>query len=472
MNATEEFPGIADQLRRHAERRPDACAIASRHHQLSYAELAQAVQIRAGQLRADGIGSDACVALEIADPVAHLVACLALVQLGAASCALPPGRSPGQQQALMHSCGVTHRLGPDHHPVSLNASTGDATPTVDRAPVARLLMATSGTSGTPKIVVLHSSDLVAQAPRHVGDAGERFACLAAIEHNFVKRHRLYCVAQGATNVFLEPAGAPVADQCRALQVTVLHLTAFQAQELLATSGDGALAGVRLKLGGSHVAPALRRDLQSRLSPALHCGYGTTETGAIAFSDPQDREAGDSVGRPLPGITLRILDDAGQPLPEDRSGEIAVRCAGMFRGYLGQAERTAACLKDGWFHTGDIGRLDAQGRLTVCGRADDMFVFNSMNICPQDIESVICRFPGVRDAAVVPKPSPVHGQIPVALVQWADPDGQDLPALKRFVREQAGLRCPRHYHVVERIPRNAAGKIARAEAAAQLTGTLP
>jgi acyl-coenzyme A synthetase/AMP-(fatty) acid ligase len=136
---------------------------------------------------------------------------------------------------------------------------------------------------------------------------------------------------------------------------------------------------------------------------------------------------------------------------------------MFQAYLNQPEATQARLVNDWFHTGDTGWLDDQHRLHLSCRTDDMFVFNSINIHPQDIEAQICQYPSVVDAAVLPKHSPVHGDVPVALVVFADGVSPDLRDLKKFVRDSAGLRTPRQFTIVDRIPRNATGKILRAEA---------
>ena len=149
------------------------------------------------------------------------------------------------------------------------------------------------------------------------------------------------------------------------------------------------------------------------------------------------------------------------------GEVAIRCSGMFEGYLNRPETTAARLSEGWFYTGDTGRLDEAGRLRLSGRSDDMFVFNSMNNHPQDIEAQICQHPDVADAAVLPKHSAVHGDVPVALVVFEAGAEADVRGLKKFVRELVGLRTPRQFTVVEAVPRNAAGKILREKARALL-----
>ena len=284
-----------------------------------------------------------------------------------------------------------------------------------------------------------------------------------MEQNFAKRHRLYCVAAGATNVFLDADQQSLVAQCQSLNVNVLHVSAFQAQELLATPDITALSNIRLKLGGSHVPLPLRELLRNNITKNLQAGYGTTETGAIGFTDPDDQNADESVGQPLPGIEIRAVTPERQPLGTGERGELAIRCDGMFRGYLGKPDLTNARLENGWFYTGDIGYLDEQQRIHLCGRSDDMFLFNSMNIYPQEIESRICEHPHVTDAAVLPEASSAHGNIPVALVVFAGDVKPDLHELKKFVRKQLGVRSPRQFTTVKEIPRNASGKISRNDA---------
>jgi long-chain acyl-CoA synthetase len=455
---------LVGRLMRHARESPSHEAVVTPSLRLTYAELAARVSAQARRLRDAGVSRDAVVGIACADDVQHLLLCLAAAGVGAASCTVPSRESDRQQQDLLERCGVTHRLGPAEA-----IRPGDALPAPTGADLpgaacdSAVLFSTSGTTGEPKIVRLHGADLVAQAHRHVQSPRERFVCLATMEHNFARRHRLYCVAQGATNVFVDAAPDRLVSQCRALAVSVMHLSAFQAQELLAMPGVESLDGLRLKLGGSHAPLALRQQLRRDVTPILQAGYGTTETGAIAFTDPDDDDAGESVGRPLPGIEVRVTSPAGETLPAGDRGELSIRCAGMFHGYHGRAEFTATRLKDGWFQTGDVGYLDARGRIHLCGRADDMFVFNSMNIHPQDLESQLRQFPAVADAAVLPRHSPVHGDIPVALIVPAGDAPPDLHALRAFMRDRVGIRCPRQFIVVDRIPRNAAGKILRAEA---------
>lgn len=499
--AMPESTSLIARLRHHAQARPDDDAVASPSRTRSWAQLARLVDAQARALRAAGLSHSSVVGIQCDEDLPHLVLTLAAIQLGASSCTLPTYEPASSRDSIARRCGVTDRVdastlaaelahgsaselapelaletapasAPDPAPALAPESASAAEP--DPPPEARLVFSTSGTTGEPKLVVHSDRGLVAQAHRHVDSERERFACLASMEHNFAKRHRLYCVAVGATNVFLDgrdgrdardPGKASLVGQLRSLGADVLHVSAFQAQELLAMPGIGELPPLRLKLGGSHVPLALRERLRERITDRLQAGYGTTETGAIAFTDPADRGAGESVGRPLPGIEVRVADADRKPVAAGQRGEVAVRCAGMFQGYLGDDDRTAARLEEGWFYTGDLGTLDAEGRIHLLGRSDDVFVFDSINIHPQDIESEIARYPGVLEAFVMPQASAVHGQVPVALVVFAAGVTPDLRKLKRFVRERVGVRCPRRFTIVDAIPKSRGGKVARRESEA-------
>ena len=450
---------LIDRLAGAAAASPDHDAVVTPAIALTYAQLLQLVEAQAASFIDSGISSDDTIGILCADEVTHLIMCLASCYVGAASCTLPSDAADEARKAVADACRVTRVI---DETMAVDSSSIGVRAQRSAPSGSRLLFSTSGTTGEPKMVVHRDAGLVAQAHRHVQSEHERFACLASIEHNFAKRHRLYCVAMGATNVFVDANPDTLVEQCKNLGVNVLHVSAFQAQELLAAENIGALAGIRLKLGGSHATLALRKQLREGITHNLQAGYGTTETGAIGFTDPGDAGAGagESVGQPLPGIEVRAVAPDRTPLAQGERGEIAIRCDGMFEAYLGKPELTAERLEDGWFFTGDVGYLDEQQRIHLCGRADDMFVFNSMNIYPHDLEAQICQFPGVTEAAVVPKPSTVHGNIPLALVVFADGADADLAALKKFMRQRVGPRAPRQFTCVDEIPRNATGKISR------------
>lgn len=453
---------LIERLFYHAETNPSHDAVITPTLKLSYTQLAMLVQAQVEKFYDAGISSQSVIGIKCANDTQHLILCLAATYIGSRSCTIPSFDADETQDAIISCCSVTDVVD-ETIALDTQLQENNIEPTSMDAPTTCLLFSTSGTTGDPKVVVHHDRDLVAQADRHISSKQERFACLASMEHNFAKRHRLYCVAEGATNVFLGNDRDSLVAQCKTLNVNVMHVSAFQAQELLATTRISELSNIRMKLGGSHVNIPLRKKLQNNITQNLQAGYGTTETGAISFTDPNDLDAGESVGQPLQGIEVRIVTPDRKTLGQGEHGEIAVRCSGMFREYLGKHKLTATRLDDGWFYTGDIGYLDKRHRIHLCGRSDDMFVFNSMNIYPQEIESQICQFPGITDAAVLLKTSSLHDNIPVALVVFAKNTKPKLPALNKFVKNRVGIRSPRQYIIVDEIPRNTSGKVFRQEA---------
>jgi len=297
----------------------------------TYHQLAANVLAQASALKALGVSPASTVGIHCSDDAQHLVLPLAATYLGATSCTIPCYENKETQQAIQAHCDVTHVLD-ESTAINLAQSPDKVDFPQGQSPASCLLFSTSGSTGKPKLVMHHDADLVAQAHRPVGSPSERFTCRASMEHNFAKRHRLYCLAVGATNVFLNGELDSVVENCLKLAVNVMHVSAFQAQELLNLPNINQLTHIKLKLGGSHVPETLRNALRSNITNTLQAGYGTTETGAIAFTDPNDLNASESVGQALSGIEIRCVDSNRNQVKQGERGEVAIRCKGMFRGY--------------------------------------------------------------------------------------------------------------------------------------------
>ncbi|MFZ4662174.1 MAG: AMP-binding protein [Caldilineaceae bacterium] len=192
-------------------------------------------------------------------------------------------------------------------------------------------------------------------------------------------------------------------------------------------------------------------------------YGMTETG-MNLSNPYigERIAG-SVGTPLPGVSMRIVDHKGVDVPVGGEGELLVRGSNVFSAYWNAPEKTAAsfshdALGQQWFHTGDLARQDPQnGYVTLLGRRHELIISGGFNIYPREIEEMLTTYPGIAEAAVIGAPHPEWGEVPVAyLVCTAEIDQEDLV---RYCRGQlASFKVPRTIHHVEALPRNAMGKL--------------
>jgi len=215
-------------------------------------------------------------------------------------------------------------------------------------------------------------------------------------------------------------------------------------------------------GSAPCPPELAREVQHRLGCALHVGFGATELGggiaATDLGDSEDRQA-ETVGRPMPGVEVRIVDVEGRPLPPGEVGELWVRGEGVMVGYWGAPDLTAQAVdKEGWYHTGDLAVMDEEGYLRIVGRRKDMIIRGGRNIYPAAIERHLMAHPAIREAAVVGVPRGLGGEEVWAYIVLED--GANLTP--RQVREHCRgalepYEIPQVVRIVEDFPRSSTGK---------------
>ncbi|WP_055049359.1 class I adenylate-forming enzyme family protein [Devosia sp. A16] len=436
-------------------RRGNTTAVVSEAGQFDYAELLGRVERYLARLAQQGVGAGAIVGVEIADEVEHLIASLALIAAGAHHITLATHDPPAVRSELAGRVGVTHVVGQGAEVTRRNAVFA-----AEGEGEGGVYLKTSGTTGGMNIIAFTAAQLAAQALRHPEYSTERLLRLASIEHNNSKRHRLYCMLMGGTNVFRPPGDFDEAAFCARHRVTCLDISRMHASNLAAQDRPGRFEGTKLRTGGSAIPIDVRRAVEQRVTPLLYVRYASTESGAIAMAGPGEHDEAESVGRPLPGVDLQIVGPDDQPLPRGETGRIRLRAPGVATGYLDGGEQTAERFRDGWFWPGDVGMLRADGSLIVQGRQDDMMVLNGLNIFPAEIERVLERHPDVSVAAALPLASRIHGQIPVAAVELKAKATTSAAQLQAYAREHLALRAPRRILVVEQLPRNSQGKIMR------------
>ncbi len=355
-----------------------------------------------------------------------------------------------------------------------------APPTRGDLPGAGVILPTSGTDGRPRFVVHEWRSLRANAgasnERLGFAAGDRWLATLAWAHVGGLAVPLRAAAAGAT-VALAGRRFDAASVVRSLgELAVTHLSLVPAMlhGLLAAGArpPGTLRAVLL--GGAATPPDLAERALSAGWP-IALTYGLTEAGSqVTTATPAEVRAGDrSAGVPLTGVEVRIRPpgDAGEgsadaPAP----GHIEVRGDTLFRGYVGESARPTGA----WFATGDLGRLDEQGRLEVTGRLRDRIVSGGANVDPAQVEAVLAAHPEVGEAAVVGVPDGRWGQVVVAVVAGEDPDLPDR--LNPWCRERlSGPRVPRRWEMLDRLPRTPTGKVDRARLRALLAvrpGEIP
>ena len=214
------------------------------------------------------------------------------------------------------------------------------------------------------------------------------------------------------------------------------------------------------LGGGRIPEVLLTRARAAELPVAPT-YGLTEAASqVATLAPADRASHThSVGRPLPGVTLRIVDGAGRILGPHSVGQILVRGGQVMPGYLGRPEESEHALHDGWLHTGDFGLLDEQGYLSVLNRRSDLIVTGGENVSPAEVEAVLRSHPAVADARVIGREDPRWGQRVHALVACKGPR-PPVEALERLCLQRlARFKCPRSFEFVGGITREPDSKLA-------------
>jgi long-chain acyl-CoA synthetase len=224
-------------------------------------------------------------------------------------------------------------------------------------------------------------------------------------------------------------------------------------------------------GGASLPLEILREFEEKFGCVILEGYGLSETSPVASFNLPDRERKPgSIGVPVEGVQMRLVDEQGQPSPEGEIGEIAIKGHNVMKGYLGKPEATAEAITDGWFRTGDLAKVDEDGFFYIVDRKKDLIIRGGYNVYPREIEEVLHEHPAVAEVAVIGIPHPDLGEEIGAAVALK-PDSSATPAeLRAFAREKvAAYKYPRQVWLVDALPKGPTGKILRREVKAPETG---
>ena len=352
--------------------------------------------------------------------------------------------------------------------------------TVDRGPgdLAALLY-TSGTTGRPKGAMLTHANLISNAEvLHAAwgfRRGDVLLHMLPIFHThglFVACHT--SLLNGSPMIFCPRFDA--AQACRLLPRATVFMgvpTFFVRLLGQADFGERECAGVRLFVSGS--APLLEQtfeEFRERTGHTILERYGMTECG-MSTSNPLDgeRRAG-TVGLPLPGVDLRVSGDDGTPAAPGEVGEIEFKGRNVFAGYWRMPERTAEeFTADGYFRSGDLGRIDDDGYIAIVGRGKDLVISGGFNVYPKEVELQIDKLDGVMESAVVGLPHPDFGeQVTAVVVPEPGASGPtESSVIDALKRELAGYKVPKQVFFVDALPRNSMGKVQKKELRRRILG---
>jgi acyl-CoA synthetase (AMP-forming)/AMP-acid ligase II len=344
-----------------------------------------------------------------------------------------------------------------------------AEPELSGAELAEILY-TSGTTGEPKGVMLNHQQVL-QAYWDWSDlgglgAGDRFLVAPPFSHGFgINAGIVACVMRGMMHVvvgFFEPD--QVLRQVEAYGVTVMSGTPalFDRLSAQSTADPSPLSSVRVVyVGAAHVSTELILDLQnSHNIERVINAYGLIEGCVVSMTREDDPVSAISktVGRPMPGVEIAIVDETGQTMAPGSAGEIRVRGYGVMQGYLDAPELTASTCGDGWLRTGDAGLLDDDGYLHIVGRLKEMYITNGFNVYPAEIEDYLMQHPAVAVAAVVGVSEDKRGEAGVAFLVPVDQAGQDDDPLVWLRKKIASYKVPIAFEWLPALPLNDNGKV--------------
>jgi long-chain acyl-CoA synthetase len=217
-------------------------------------------------------------------------------------------------------------------------------------------------------------------------------------------------------------------------------------------------------GGAAMPVEILRGFENKFGCMILEGYGLSETSPVAsFNHPDKQRKPGSIGTPVEGVEMRLVSDAGDPVPAGEVGEIAIRGHNVMKGYWGKPEATAQAIPDGWFRTGDLARIDTDGYYYIVDRKKEMIIRGGYNVYPREIEEALHEHPAVAEVAVIGMPHAELGEevgAAVALKPGADATEAEL---QQFVKERvAAYKYPRRVWLVASVPKGPTGKILRRE----------
>ena len=469
------YQRFADQ----AARSPDAPALQAGGRLLSARGLIDLVDATAHQFQQEGLRAGDFIGWLGHNTPEMLAALLACAKLGAVWVPLNWRLAAPELAAIAAHAGLSalkhtpEMAGLAAQVLALVPPTGPAAPA---QPGDVMLVYTSGTTGEPKGAMHSQTGMlanvdIAMAVQGLSAADRVLAVLPLFHVGGLCIQVLPALACGAVvnlHARFEP-GAWLHDVAAWRPTTSLLVPAVMQAILVHPDWpDADLCSVRFLNSGSSIVPvALIEAFHARGVPVAQV-YGSTETGPFSIALRPEEAFGHvgSVGRPAPGVQLRLADGQGNALPSGEVGEIQLQAPNLMRGY--HRLPVGAGFVNGWFATGDLARADAEGWITVVGRSKDMIISGGENIYPAEIENLAAAWPGVAEAAVVGLSNERWGEVPVLVLVAKPAASVDVAALAAHLQERlARFKQPRRIVLAERLPRTALGKVQKALLRAQL-----
>jgi long-chain acyl-CoA synthetase len=336
-----------------------------------------------------------------------------------------------------------------------------------------VILYTSGTTGTPKGAELTHANLLrnAQIAQALFEVGERAITLGGLPlfHSFGQTCSMNATLAGAGMLTLIPRFDPgkALEIIQRDRVNIFQGVPTMYGAILNHPDRERYDTSTLKLcvsGGSAMPVELMRGFEEAFECKVLEGYGLSETSPVAsFNHPDRERKPGSIGTPVEGVQMRVVDDEGNEVPPGEVGEIVIRGHNVMKGYWNQDDATAETIRDGWFHTGDMAKVDEDGYFFIVDRKKEMIIRGGYNVYPREIEEVLYEHPDVREAAVLGVPHDEYGEEVAAAVALKEGAGASDDELREYVKERvAAYKYPRKVWFVEDLPKGPTGKILKRE----------
>jgi long-chain acyl-CoA synthetase len=337
---------------------------------------------------------------------------------------------------------------------------------------------TSGTTGRPKGVMLTAGNIMFNVETACASlqltSADRYLHTLPLFHRAGSWAVLATLVAGGCVCLTEFNAEGWLESMRTERISVAALVPTMVNLVLNSANarkDVDLSNWRLLVYGASPMPAaIIQQVIRRFGVGLLQSYGMTEANPGTYLLPVDHASGGSergsqrirsVGRPVRGVELRVVDEQDRDLPVGAVGEVAMRGPNVMRGYWKQPAATAQALRGGWMHTGDMGSLDQDGYLYLVDRKKDMIISGGENVYSTEVEAVLYQHPAILEAAVIGVPDPTWGETVKAIVVLKTDQHVTAEELRAFCRERiAGYKLPRSVDFVERLPKTASGKISK------------
>jgi long-chain acyl-CoA synthetase len=336
-----------------------------------------------------------------------------------------------------------------------------------------VILYTSGTTGQPKGAELSHANLArnAEASQGLFGLGSDAVVLGALPlfHTFGQTCGMNATLGGGGTLTLIPRFDPA----KALEI-------IQRDQVNVFQGVPTMYGAMLHLdnrddydvstlkvcasGGSAMPVELMRGFEEAFGCKVLEGYGLSESSPVAsFNHPDRERKPGSIGTPIEGVEMKVVDDDGEEVAQGEPGEILIKGHNVMNGYWKREDATAETIVDGWLHTGDIGKVDEDGYFFIVDRKKELIIRGGYNVYPREIEEVLYEHPDVREAAVLGIPSDEHGEEVAAAVALKDGASTSADELRAYVKDQvAGYKYPRKVWLVDELPKGPTGKILKRE----------